>query len=104
MSSVLELCFWIVTITLGLANIVVNLIAFIVFVTDKTLKTRHMNAFLASLAVADLLMVPLIAPGYALFNCIDDDQPLSCRVFIGKLFMLRSVVQCIFVYNIFIIG
>jgi len=84
MSPILQVFFWTLVISLGLVNFVVNLIAFIVFVTDNKLKRKHMNAFLASLAVADLLMIPMVAPGYALFNCIGNNQPSSCRMFVGR--------------------
>ena len=61
-----------------------------------------MNSFLASLAVADILMVPLVAPGYALFNCIGNEQPKSCRLFIAMkdfIFMTSCLHMLAILYD-----
>jgi hypothetical protein len=61
--------FWTLTVLIGMINIPVNSIAFLVFVKDKNLKKKPMNIFLASLAITDILMMVGVAPCYAVFCC-----------------------------------
>lgn len=75
--------YWILTATIGIINLPVNSIAFIVFVKDKKLRKKQMNVFLASLAIADILMMVSVAPGYAVF-CYNGWKTTSfCWILVG---------------------
>lgn len=75
--------YWVLTATIGLINLPVNSIAFIVFVKDKKLRKKHMNVFLASLAIADILMMVGVAPGYAVFCYNGWKSTNFCWILVG---------------------
>jgi len=63
----LQQIFWVVNGILALIILAGNSLTCAIFLSTKQLRQQHMNIFLVSLAVSDILMAAMVVPGYAAF-------------------------------------
>lgn len=63
----LQQIFWIVNGFTALLILTGNSLTCVIFLSMKQLRQQHMNIFLVSLAVSDILMAVMVVPGYAAF-------------------------------------
>lgn len=63
----LQQIFWIVDGFVALFIFAGNALTCVIFLATKQLRQQHMNIFLVSLAVSDILMAVMVVPGYAAF-------------------------------------
>ena len=60
----LQQIFWIVNGILAVIVLTGNVFTCVIFLSTKRLRRQHMNIFLISLAVSDILMALMVVPGY----------------------------------------
>ena len=60
----LKQIFWIVNGILAVIVLTGNVFTCVIFLSTKRLRQQHMNIFLVSLAVSDILMALVVVPGY----------------------------------------
>lgn len=63
----LQQIFWVVNGILALVILAGNSLTCAIFLSTKQLREQHMNIFLVSLAVSDILMAIMVVPGYTSF-------------------------------------
>ena len=63
----LQQIFWIVNGFIALTIFTGNSLTCVIFLSTKQLRQQHMNIFLVSLAISDILMAVMVVPGYAAF-------------------------------------
>ena len=56
--------FWIINGFVALIILVGNALTCLIFLSTKQLRQQHMNMFLVSLAISDILMAVMVVPGY----------------------------------------
>ena len=66
----LQQIFWIVNGFTALIILAGNSLTCVIFLSIKQFRQQHMNIFLVSLAVSDILMAVMVVPGYAAFCAV----------------------------------
>ena len=66
-SETLDRIFWVINGVLAVVIFAGNSVTCAIFLSSKQLRQQHMNKFLVSLAVSDILMAVMVIPGYAAF-------------------------------------
>ena len=62
-----DIIFWVIYGVVGFGILFGNSLVCAVFLFDYRLRLQHMNAFLVSLGISDILMAVVVLPGYASF-------------------------------------